>query len=239
MGSQSIFELLALSPPGWGGVLLNGAFWTIAISLGGYFTGLTIGLLGALGKLSGFASLRFILNSYTTIIRSVPELILIVGLYYAGTSTLNNFLTSIGFSGIAINGLTAAIVVLGVVQGAYTTEVIRGAILAIPLGQIEAARAFGMSDFLRFRRITLPGLIPNALPGLSNLWMSITKDSALIAVVGYQELTLAARNTASATKHYFTFLITAALMYLVISLLSEALFRALERFYRRGQALNS
>lgn len=89
---------------------------------------------------------------------------------------------------VEVNGFVAAVAVLGFVQGAYMTEVLRGAILAIPTGQIEAAKAFGMGPVLRFRRVLLPALLPNALPGLANLWMSVTKDSALVAVVGYQEL---------------------------------------------------
>ncbi|TIN68692.1 MAG: ABC transporter permease subunit, partial [Mesorhizobium sp.] len=115
---------------------------------------------------------------YTTAVRAIPELILIIGLYYAGTDGLNRILSSFGLPNVEINGFVAAIAVLGIVQGAYMTEVFRGAILAIPVGQIEAASSFGMRPWLRFRRIALPALIPNALPGLANLWMSVTKDSA-------------------------------------------------------------
>ncbi|MCY1242042.1 Histidine transport system permease protein HisQ [compost metagenome] len=136
---------------------------------------------------------------------------------------------------IEINGFFAAVVVLGIVQSAYMTEVLRGAILAVPTGQIEAANAFGMRPWLRFRRIVLPALMPNALPGLANLWMSVTKDSALIAVVGYQELALATRLAAGNTKHYFLFFFAAALIYLAITLVSNVMFISLESYFRRGQ----
>lgn len=232
---MSVWELLSPYPPGWGGMLLTGALSTVAISACAYAIGLAIGLAGALGKLSGNRVLVFGLNAYTAIIRAVPELILIVGLYYAGTDGLNRLLTAVSLPTIEINGFVAAVSVLGFVQGAYMTEVLRGAVLAIPSGQIDAARAFGFSPFLAFRRVTLPALLPNALPGMANLWMSITKDSALVAVVGYQELALATRLAGANTKQYFLFFLAAAFLYLAITLVSNLVFTALERRVRRGQ----
>lgn len=237
--THSALDLLSLAPPGWGGVLLTGALATVLISSGAYLVGMVLGLFGALGKLSGFRPLQFLLNAYTTIIRAVPELILIVALYYAGTDGLNRILAWAGLGPVEVNGLVAAVAVLGFVQGAYMTEVLRGAILAIPVGQLEAAKAFGMRPAMRFRRIVLPGLIPNALPGFANLWMSVIKDSALIAVVGYQELALAARVAASNTKEYMVFFLAAAVLYLVITVMSNMLFSALEAYFRRGQRLIS
>jgi len=233
--SSSILQLLSLAPPGWGGVLLTGAFATLFISFGAYLVGMVLGLGGALGKLSGIRSVQLALQIYTTVVRAVPELILIVALFYAGTDGLNRVLDWAGFGPIQVNGLVAAVAVLGFVQGAYMTEVLRGAILAIPVGQLEAAKAFGMRPGLRFRRIVLPALIPNALPGFANLWLSVIKDSALIAVVGYQELALAARVAASNTKQYMLFFLAAAVLYLVITILSNMLFSALEGYFRRGQ----
>lgn len=110
--------------------------------------------------------------------RAIPELILIVGLYYAGTDGLNRGLALIGLPPVEINGFMAAVLVLGIVQGAYMTEVLRGAIVAIPVGQVEAAKAVGMAPLLRFRRrVVFPALMPNALPGLANLWMSVTRTA--------------------------------------------------------------
>lgn len=230
-----MLQLLSPYPPGWGGTLLTGAAATLAISAGAYLIGIVIGMSGALGKLSGNRVLETVLNLYTTLIRSVPELILIVGLYYAGTDGLNRLLQLAGLPVLEVNGFIAAVAVLGFVQGAYMTEVLRGAIMAIPNGQIEAARAFGMSPLLRFRRVVLPALLPNALPGLSNLWLAVTKDSALVAVVGYQELALATRLAGASTKQYFLFFMAAALMYLAITLVSNFIFRQIERHVRRGQ----
>ncbi len=237
--SMTAWQLLALEPPGWGGALLTGAVTTVAISATAFAIGLVLGLFGAMGKLSGNRSVGLLLKLYTGTIRAVPELILIVGLCYAGTDGLNRLLQAFGLPPVEVNGFVAAVAVLGFVQGAYMTEVLRGAILAIPAGQIEAARAFGMSPFLRFRRVTLPALLPNALPGMTNLWMSVTKDSALVAVVGYQELALTTRLAGANTKQYFLFFLAAAVLYLVITLLSNLVFHWLERRVRRGQRLTA
>jgi polar amino acid transport system permease protein len=176
-----------------------------------------------------------ILNGYTTLVRAVPELVLILLLFYAGTTALNVLLESVGIGSVAINGFVAAVLVLGFVQGAYSTEVLRAAILAIPIGQLEAARSYGMSPWLEFRRITLPSLLPFALPGLGNLWFITTKETSLIAVVGYSELALTTRQAAGNTKMYFTFFLVAGAIYLAITLVSQHGFRWLEWRLRRGQ----
>jgi polar amino acid transport system permease protein len=227
----SSFELLAT----WKGNLLTGALSTLEISFLSYVFGLMLGLGGAMGKIAGGKYLKGVLEVYTTVIRSLPELLLIVMLFYLGTDTLNRVMQSLGYGAMPINGFVAAVVVLGFVMGAYATEVLRGSIQAIPVGQIEAAKAYGMSPFLRFRRIILPAMLPYAIPGLSNLWLNITKDSALVAVVGYSELTLQTKQAAGSTKAYFTFFVAAALIYLIISLVSLRLFGALEAYVRRGQ----
>ena len=115
-----------------------------------------LGLCGAMGKLTGGKWLKNSLEGYTTLVRAIPDLVLILLLYYAGTDGINRTIMSIGLQPIEINGLVAAIFVLGFVYGAFSTEVLRAAIQAVPVGQIEAAKAYGMSPFLRFRRIILP-----------------------------------------------------------------------------------
>lgn len=228
-------EILAIGPTGYGDELLWGALMTLSIAVCAYAIGVLIGIIGALCKLGGSNLTRGILEAYTTLVRAVPELVLILILYYAGTATLNTLLDQAGLGSIAINGFAAAVGVLGFVQGAYSTEVLRGAIQAIPIGQIEAARAYGMSPWLLFRRITVPAMLPYAIPGLANLWLIVTKDTALIAVVGYTELALATRQAAGNTKMYLTFFLVAGLIYLLITLVSQKGFAMLERHVRRGQ----
>jgi polar amino acid transport system permease protein len=234
--SLSDLSLLSLNPPGWGRVLLAGLLASVQIAVGSYVLGLIIGILGATGKLYGGVIARDLWEIYTTLVRAVPELVLILLLYYAGTDGVNQLLTLAGYSPVDINGLLAGIIVLGVVQGAYSTEVLRGAIKAIPSGQVEAARAYGMKPLMIFRRITVPAMLPYALPGLGNLWMVATKDTALLAVVGFTELTLATRQAAGASKAYMTFYLAAGVLYFAIFLISNAILRIIEQRARRGMA---
>ena len=127
-------------------------------------------------KLSGPGWPGVLANAYTTICRSVPEILLIIILFYAGQTALNWLLPRLGFGNVGISGFAAAVTVLGLVQGAYASEILRGAVLAIPKGQTEAARAYGIEGLTRFRRMTVPAILPYALPGLANLWMIIIKD---------------------------------------------------------------
>ena len=232
-------EILSFGSTGYGDELAWGALISVSIAILAYALGLSIGIIGALGKLGGSKLTRTVLEGYTTLVRAVPELILILLLFYAGTSALNVLLANLGLGAVAINGFIAAVFVLGFVQGAYSTEVLRAAIQAIPIGQIEAARAYGMSPWLEFRRITLPALLPFAIPGLGNLWLIVTKETALIAVVGYTELALATRQAAGNTKMYLTFFLVTGAIYLAITLVSQQGFLWLERRVRRGQRLQA
>ncbi|MGD9912792.1 MAG: ABC transporter permease [Rhizobiaceae bacterium] len=232
--STSVLDLFALEPPGWGGVMLSGLLASVQIAVGAFALGLLIGTAGAYGKLYGGPVARDLLEVYTTIVRAVPELVLILLLYFAGTDLINRLLELLGYERVDINGLVAGICVLGVVQGAYATEVIRGAILAVPQGQIEAGRAYGMSPLLLMRRITLPAMLPFAIPGLANLWLIATKDTALLAIVGFGELTQVTRQAAGTTKAYFTFFIAAGLLYLALTLFSNVILGRIERWARRG-----
>jgi polar amino acid transport system permease protein len=226
--------LLAVSPPGWGGVLLRGFVNSIEIAVGGYVFGLLLGVGGACGKLYGGPVLRDLLECYTIIVRAVPELVLILLLYYAGTDAINQVLGLAGIGAIDISGLVTGIFVIGIVQGAYSTEVLRGAIKAVPAGQIEAARAYGMSPSKVMTRVTLPAMLPYAIPGLSNLWLIATKDTALLAVVGFSELTLVTRQAAGTTKAYLLFFCAAGVLYLALTLVSNVFIKIIERRARRG-----
>jgi polar amino acid transport system permease protein len=231
---RSMLDLLALSPPGWGGALLRGALVTLEIAALSYAAGIVLGLVGAAAKLSGSRVLFVVAELYTTLIRAVPELLLIILLFYAGSSGIAAMLTSLGLGEAEISGFAAAVGVLGFVQGAYQTEVFRGAILAIPRGQVEAARAYGMSPPLRLRRIVLPLMLPVALPGLANLWLILLKDTALISVVGFTELTYVGKQAAGTTKEYMLFYLAVGAIYLAMTFGSNLLFGLLEGRLRRG-----
>lgn len=228
------WHLLALDPPGWGGVMLRGLAVSVQVAVGGYILGFLIGVGGAMGKLYGGPVVRDLMEVYTTLVRAVPELVLMLLLYYAGTDAVNRLMALLGAGPVDISGLAAGIFVIAVVQGAYQTEVLRGAFQAIPHGQIEAARAYGMSPWLVLRRVTLPGMLPHAVPGLANLWLIATKDTALLAVVGVAELTLVTRQAGGSTKAYMLFFCAAGVLYLTLTLVSNLVIGRIERRARRG-----
>jgi polar amino acid transport system permease protein len=233
--AASTWELLAWSPPGWGATLVAGLWNTLLIALGAYALGLAIGIAGAFGKLYGGPVTKDLLAVYTTLVRAVPELVLLLLIMFAAKDAINSLLGSLGFGPIDFSGVAAGIIVLGVVQGAYSTEVLRGAILSVPAGQIEAARAMGMPPSLVARRVTLPLMMAAAVPGLANLWLIVTKDTALLAVIGFIELTKATSLAAGTTKAFLTFYLAAGVLYLLLSLVSVAIFARIEKWARKGQ----
>ncbi len=231
----SSLELLGFGDCGWGGTLAAGLGNSILIALGAYALGFAIGVAGAFGKLYGGPVGRDLWAVYTTIVRAVPELVLILILYYAVPGAVNEMLVSLGRDRIDLPQFITGVAVLAFVQGAYQTEVLRGAILSVPAGQIEAARAMGMTPVLVARRVIFPLMTANAVPGLGNLWLNATKDTALLAVIGFSELTKATQQASSTTKAFFTFYGAAMTAYLVISLVSIFLFARIERWARKGQ----
>ncbi|MDR5900564.1 ABC transporter permease [Halomonas icarae] len=231
--------MTSMTPEGlvdWAGPILSGALTTVQIAVLAYAIGLLLGLLGAGAKLSPWPPLRGLATAYSTLIRAIPELLLIILLYYAGAQALDSLLARLGMEGaVQITGFATAVGVLAFVQGAYMTEVFRGAIQAIPRGQLEAADAFGFSRWDRFHRIVLPSMLPNALPGMSNLWLILIKDTALISVIGFNELFFTVQQAAASSRAYFLFYAAAGVIYLLMTVSSTALFARLERHVRRGQ----
>lgn len=231
----SALELLSLGDCGWGDTLLWGLGNSLMIALGAYGLGFLIGVAGAFGKLYGGPVGRDLWAIYTTLVRAVPELVLILILYYAVPGLVNEILVGMGQERIVLPQFITGVVVLAFVQGAYQTEVLRGAILAVPHGQIEAARAMGMSPLLVARRVIFPLMTANAVPGLGNLWLNATKDTALLAVIGFAELTQSTAQAAKTTKAFFTFFSAAMVLYLLVSLVSILAFGQIEKWARRGQ----
>jgi polar amino acid transport system permease protein len=235
LADAPISELLSYGDCGYADEFLAGAWLTIQIAICAYLVGIGLGLLGAGAKLSGNRVLVLIGDVYTTIVRAVPELLLIFLVYYTGTSVLNGLFVAVGLGGaIQVNAFAAATAALGFIQGAFTTEVFRGAILAVPKGQMEAARAFGMHSVLRIRRILLPQMIRYALPGLGNLWLVVIKDSSIISVVGYSELLFSSVTAAASTRRYFLFYSVVGVAYLFLTVISMITSHFLERHASRG-----
>ena len=227
--------LLALGDAGWGDEMLRGAAITVAVAVLSYALGVFIGVGGAAAKLSHSLPLRGLAEGYTTVVRGVPELLVIYLLFFGSSGAVMWVARLFGYTGyIELNNFTVGVLAVGIISGAYSTEVIRGAILAIPRGQIEAGRAVGMSSFLIFRRIMLPQLLRLALPGLGNVWQLTLKDTALISVTGLAELMRMASVASGSTRQPFVFYLTAAVLYLVMTTFSNAAFQQAERHFSRG-----
>lgn len=221
---------------GYGWMLLQGARLTLWVGLGAMLIAIVLGLVGAWGKLARARPARVLAEAYTTIIRGVPELVLILLVYY-GVPTLIQDLTE-SISGhsliIDINPFVAGVCTIGFIYGAFAAEVFRGAYLAVPRGQIEAARAVGMSAALAFRRVILPQMWRFALPGLGNVWMVLIKATALISVIQLPELMRNADIAARATHLPFTCYFAASLIYLAITIASMMLQQRAEAWAARG-----
>ena len=217
---------------GFGGQILTGAGLTLAVAALALVFGLAIGGLGAAAKLSRRRTLRALADAYTTLVRGVPELLILLLLYFGGTV----FLTWVAGEYVEVNGLGAGLFALSILSGAYATEVLRAAVQGVPKGQTEAARALGMRQAAIIRLVMLPQVWRLALPGLGNVWLVLLKDTSLISVVGLEELMRKSAIAAGATHQPFTFYAVAAGVYLLFTTVSVLSISALERRARRGLA---
>ncbi len=209
---------------------------TAQLALGSVALGLLLGLLGARLKLSAHPLPRLLGSGYTDLFRGLPELLVVLIMYYGAEALMRWLLnTALGLdTAVEISPYAGGVLALGLIFGAYATEVFRGAVLAIPKGQVEAARAFGMPRFLAFRRIILPQVWRVALPGLGNLFLVTLKDTALVSVIGLNELMRNASVAGRSTRDYFTFLMAATLLYLTLTIVTTLLLTLLERWANRG-----
>ncbi|MCA1940057.1 MAG: ABC transporter permease [Caenispirillum bisanense] len=211
--------------------LLSGLWVTVQLALGAVCVGLVLGIAGAAMKLSPLGPVRWVAETYTAIFRGLPELLTVLLVYFGGTVLM----TAIMGDYFEVSAYGAGVAALGITFGAYATEVFRGAILAVPKGQVEAAHAFGMSKLLAFRRVVLPQVWRIALPGLGNLFLVLLKDTALVSVVGLEDLMREADIASRYTKEPFTFYMAAAFLYLGLTVVTMAVLHVLETRANRGQ----
>ncbi|OOE90882.1 ABC transporter permease [Salinivibrio sharmensis] len=229
--------------------LLEGAWVTLQVALLSLGLAMLLGMLGALAKLSKFGWLRGIATVYTTVIRGIPDLVLMMLIFYGGQMLLNNSLyginewlneymadqdpnhdwTSYLPDYIDVSPFIAGILTIGFIFGAYMAETFRGAIMAVDSGEMEAARAYGMSSSLAFRRILLPQMIRHALPGFGNNWLVLLKTTALVSIIGLDDMVRKGALAAGSTQMPFTFYFTVALIFLLFTSISTTGLRWMER----------
>lgn len=232
----SSLELFGFGPQGWGHQLLLAGLMTLAVSASAFFFGIVCGTLGAWGKSSHALLPRLAADVYTTVVRGVPDLLVIYLFYFGGSTAVSAVAHAFGAEGFwGLNGFLVGMLAVGLVSGAYETEVLRGAYLAIPRGEIEAAKAAGMSRWLMLHRIIAPRLLRFALPGMGNVWQQVLKESALVSVTGLVEIMRQTQIGAGSTRQPFAFYIVGFLLYLVLTSLSGFLLQAAERHSARSE----
>ena len=228
------FGLMQLWDGGWIGAILRGACVTIAVGVASMIIGLILGTICGLIKWRGIVGLSQLVDFYTSVIRGVPELLIIYLLFFGSVEFVKNLATAFGFGDFADAGYPFFITVVAIsaISGAYSTEVVRGALAAIPKGHIEAALALGLPGRRIFARIIAPQMLRIAFPGINNVWQTTIKDTALVSVVGLQELMRVSFVGAGSTRHPFIFYAIAAVVYLMITFVSQAGFDGVERVLR-------
>ena len=233
--------LFGFGERGWGELLLLGVLVTLAVTATALIIGAVFGALTAWAKLSSNRLARIAGDTYTTIFRGVPELLVIFLFYFGGSSVVSGIGHLFGQQGfIGVPTFLAGSLAVGVISGAYQAEVFRGAYRAISRGEIEAAQAIGMPFFTRFNRIIAPQVLRFAIPGLGNVWQLSIKDSALVSVTGLVEIMRTTQMAAGSTRDYFQFYAAGAVLYLLLTAVSNRVFDAAEtranRSFRRRMA---
>ena len=228
-------ELLAFGDTGWGDELFYATLMTIAVSITAMFVGFLFALIFTPLKLSKNKFLNFIANSYTTIIRGVQELLVIYLFFFGGTGAVMYVASIFGYNEyIEINAFITGAFAIGIISGAYSTEVFRGAIQSIEKGQFEAANVLGLNKFGKFFKIILPQALRLAIPNLSNVWQITLKDTSLISVTGLVEIMRQSYIAAGSTRDPLFFYSFAAVLYLLLTFVSMKLINRLELRYSRG-----
>ena len=228
-------ELFSLGSEGWGDEMLRGALMTVLVSASSLLLGIVIGIIFAACKLSNVFLLKLIANIYTTIIRGIPELLVIYLLFFGGSGAVMYVAKIFGYNGyIELNAFTIGTIAVGAISGAYSTEVIRGAVNAVPKGQFEAGKTLGLKPYPLNMMVIFPQVARIALPGIGNVWQITLKDTALISVTGLVEIMRQSRIAAGSTHEPFIFYTAAIILYLLITRLSNIFFDKAEKKYSKG-----
>ncbi|MFY0053950.1 histidine ABC transporter permease HisQ [Acinetobacter baumannii] len=223
-----------MSFSGYGPLLLSGTWMTIQLALLSLLLSVIIGLIGASSKLSNIKALRYIVIAYTTLIRSVPDLVIMLLLFYSLQLGLNQITEALQMDQIDINPFVAGVITLAFIYGAYFTETFRGAFQSVPRGQIEAAMAYGMTPWQVFHRVLFPQMMRFALPGIGNNWQVLIKATALVSIIGLTDIVKITQDAGRSTMQLFFFSIVAAAIYLAITTVSNLILIWLERHYSAG-----
>lgn len=215
-------------------MILKGMLLTVEVALASLLIAILLGMIGAVAKLSKSRIAKAIAGTYTTIIRGIPDLVLMTIIFFGGQIVVNNIGEKLGWDYIDVDPFIAGVLTIGFIFGAYFAESFRGGILAVSRGEIEAGYAFGMTPVQVFFRITLPAMIRHALPGFGNNWLVMVKTTALVSVIGLQDMVYKANIAGGSTRKPFTFLCVVAFLFLIITGVSDIGMRWLDKRYSVG-----
>ncbi len=215
-------------------MILKGMLLTVEVALASLLIAILLGMIGAVAKLSKSRIAKTIAGTYTTIIRGIPDLVLMTIIFFGGQIVVNNIGEKLGWDYIDVDPFIAGVMTIGFIFGAYFAESFRGGILAVSRGEIEAGYAFGMTPMQVFFRITLPAMIRHALPGFGNNWLVMVKTTALVSVIGLQDMVYKANLAGGSTRKPFTFLCVVAFLFLIITGVSDVGMRWLDKRYSVG-----
>ncbi len=214
--------------------ILEGMLLTIELALLSLFVAVFLGIIGALAKLSSNKVANSIAATYTTLVRGIPDIVLMFIIFFGGQLLVNYIGELLGLEYIEVSEFVAGVFTIGVIFGAYMTETFRGAILAVPSGEIEAGYAYGMTPVQVFTRITFPASVRHALPGFGNNWLVLAKTTALVSVIGLEDMVFRAAQAGGTLRQPFTFYFAVAVLYLIITAVSDVGLRWLDRRYSAG-----
>lgn len=216
-------------------LLAGGALVTVALALVSLALATLLGALGAAGRLGGGRVARGMVFAYTTLVRGVPDLVMLLLIYFGGQRMINQIAGLAGApTGAALSPFLAGVLGIGFIYGAYLTETFRGAYMTVPAGQIEAARALGLRSLPLLWTVTLPQLVRFALPGYANVWQVLVKSTAVVSVIGLQDLVGLANDAGKTARQPFLFYTAVLLAYLAFTWLSTRVFEGAERHFARG-----
>lgn len=218
-------------------MILDGLRVTLSVSAVSLLIATGFGMLGAVAKAWGGPVARRVAGAYTTIVRALPDLLLMLIVFYGGQILLNRLAEAQGWGYIDVNAFVAGTATLGFIFGAYLTETFRGAILAVPRGQMEAAEAYGLTRLQVIVRILAPQMVRHALPGFTNNWLVMVKATALVSIIGLDDMVHRAGLAAAATREPFTFYAAIGAIYLAVTTVSILALKALEWRFSRGVRL--
>jgi len=214
--------------------ILKGMLLTVEVALLSLAISIVLGMLGAVAKLSHSRTANLIAGVYTTLIRGVPDLVLMTLIFFGGQILVNNIGDRLGLDYIDVSPFIAGTITIGFILGAYMAETFRGGILAVSKGEIEAGKAYGMTPSQVFFQITFPAMVRHALPGFGNNWLVLAKTTALVSVIGLPDMVYNAGQAGGATRQPFTFYLLVAFLFLVITGVSDIGIRWLDRRYSVG-----